>query len=112
MAEQHFQECIAACNACAVACNHCAVSCLDEKNVAVLSRCIKLTLECAAMCNAAVQVMSINGELSDQICQLCEDACNRCAEECIRHGDMEHCLVCAEKCRTCAALCAKMVVHA
>lgn len=111
MSHEHYQECIDACNDCAVICNHCAMSCLQEQDVKAMTRCIQLDLECAAICRAAVEVMSMNGEFAEQLCQLCADICNRCAEECERHADMEHCRECAETCRRCAEICAQMAAH-
>lgn len=93
-------------------CNQCAVSCLQEKDVQRMKKCIRLDLECAAICTAAVQVMSLNGELSEQLCQLCAEVCNRCGQECARFTEMEHCRKCAEVCRRCAEVCSQMAVHA
>src|SRR5882757_9390520 len=80
MSQQQYQECIEACRACATLCQQCASACLLEEDVKSMTRCIQLDLECATLCNAAAQVMSLNGELSEQLCQLCESICNSCAE--------------------------------
>lgn len=76
----------------------------------MLSRCIQLDMECAAICYAAAQVMSINGGYSEDICRVCADICFDCAEECEKHaGHMVHCRQCAEACRKCAEECRRMV---
>ena len=47
--EQHHQL-IAALNNCVTECNHCATACLDEQDVKMLSKCIKLDIDCADIC--------------------------------------------------------------
>jgi hypothetical protein len=92
MSHQKFLDCIRACMACAVACKHCATECLNEEQVKHLARCIKLNLECAAICRAAAEVMSLGSDYS------------------IAMG-MEHCAQCAEACRACAVACNKMITN-
>jgi hypothetical protein len=52
--------------------------------------------------------MSLDGELSAQLCHLCEIACKNCAQECEDHPEMGHCRECAAACRRCAQVCAQM----
>lgn len=59
---QQYQSCIDACLRCASECNHCASACLQEEDVKMMARCIQLDMECAAICYAAAQVMSMNGQ--------------------------------------------------
>jgi Domain of Unknown Function (DUF326) len=101
-------DCIQACQDCVIVCTRCAAACTEKSDVENLSRCIQLNLECAAMCNAAVQLMSLNGTSSDSLCMLCADICRRCAEECGKHDDMNHCRESAERCRVCSILCSQM----
>src|ERR1043165_5434508 len=105
MTNEKFRECIDACQQCVIACNHCANACLHEEDVQQLSRCIRLDLECATFCSAAVQVMSINGKLSAELCELCSKICLLCAEECEKHDHMDHCRECALTCHKCAEVC-------
>ena len=111
MSHQRFMDCIRACLACAVACNHCATECLSEDQVKHLARCIKLDLECAAICRAAAEMMSLGSDYSIELCRLCAEVCNACAEECEKHAamGMEHCAQCAEACRSCADACNNMI---
>src|SRR5260221_14217985 len=112
MSQSQYQECIEACRACATLSTQCARACLLENDVKSMTRCIQLDLECAALCNAAAQVMSFNGELSGQLCHLCESICNSCAQECEDPPEMQHCRDCAAACRHCAEVCAHMAQHA
>ncbi|WP_310587354.1 four-helix bundle copper-binding protein [Dyadobacter sp. 50-39] len=110
MANHKFEECIASCEACARACTYCATSCLQEENVTHLRKCIRLNLECAAICRAAVKLMTLESDFSAHLCRVCADACNACATECEQHAKMgmDHCRICAEACRLCAANCETM----
>ncbi len=63
------KSCVDACLQCAAICNHCASNCLQEENVQMMARCIQLDMECAAVCYAAAQVISIGGANSKRIVQ-------------------------------------------
>src|ERR1700746_1479684 len=109
MGTGNFKDCIDRGNECVVVCTQCAVSCSQEPESAQLATCIRLDLECAAICAAAVHVMSLGGEMSDEICRLCADICYKCADECEAHSRMDHCRNCARICRDCAESCMEMV---
>src|SRR2546423_145237 len=103
---QH-QSCIEACLQCASACNYCASSCLREADVSAMARCVQLDMECAAICYASAQLMSLGSEQTMMLCTLCADLCDACGAECEKHNN-EHCRSCALACRTCAEECRKM----
>lgn len=107
MSHQQFQKCIDECYACAVACNHCAASCLQEDNVKMMARCIQLDLECAAICRAVAELMSLGSQYSRHLCKLCAEICRACGDECAKH-DMQHCKECADACYKCAEACEQM----
>lgn len=90
---------------CAAECNHCAIACLDEKDVKMMARCIKLDVDCAEICRLAASFVARGSDYADQILNECADICNACAEECSKHSQMEHCRNCAEICRECAERC-------
>jgi hypothetical protein len=103
---QTYRDCIEACMTCVVACEMCADACLDEQDVQMMVRCIRLTRDCADACNAALRTMSRGSPLAKSMCRACAEACEACAEECARHAAMaEHCAQCAEACRRCADAC-------
>lgn len=108
MTQEHFQECIDACQQCIVTCNRCAIACMQEPEFQHLAHCIRLDLECAAICGAAVQVMTLNGVLSAELCEICAKMCMLCAEECEKHEEMAHCQECALMCHRCAEICSQM----
>lgn len=106
-AYHQYQSCIEACLRCASICNHCAASCTQEEDVQMMARCIQLDMECAALCYAAAQVMSVGGAQAKALCRLCAEACRACGAECGKHQH-RHCQECAEACRRCAEECERM----
>jgi hypothetical protein len=107
MAHHHYQSCIDACNACADACDHCATACLAENDVKMMALCIKLDMDCAAICRLAGGYMSRESEFAMQVCAFCADVCEACGAECAKHQHA-HCQECAEACRRCAEECRRM----
>jgi hypothetical protein len=108
MSHEKFMACIEACSECAVECNHCANACLNEADVKMLIKCIRINKDCAAICLLAVDLMSAGSQFAERICELCTEVCESCANECGSHAHMDHCVKCAEICRNCAEACRKM----
>ena len=81
-----------------------------EEDVKMMARCIQLDMECAAICYASAQLMSLGSDKAKEICRICADICEACAAECEKHAQhgMDHCRECAEACRKCAEECRKM----
>lgn len=102
MPSQLYQKCIDACLECSPLCNHCAISCLEEKEVQNLVKCVRLDLQCAVICRASAELLTLNSAHLTKICGLCAIICDACAEECEKHAAMKHCKDCAEACRACA----------
>lgn len=66
--------------------------------------------ECAIVCSANANLMSVGGEFASLLCHSCSLICNPCAEECESDSkELEYCKRCAEVCRECAEECFKMV---
>lgn len=108
MSYREYRNCIDACMECVDVCNHCASECLKEPNAAHMSRCVQLDLECAAICYAAAQLMSLGSQYARQLCGLCAMICRECADECKMHNNA-HCRECAEICMECAEECTQML---
>jgi hypothetical protein len=102
-----YQACIDACLRCASICNHCASSCTQEEDVKMMARCIQLDMECAAICYAAAQLMSLGSSKAEEFCRICADICEECGNECGKHKT-QHCQECAEMCHRCAEECRRM----
>ena len=83
---------------------NCVTACLDEENVASMTDCIRLDMECADLCNAAARSLSRDSDIKIALLELCRDICGECAQECESH-DHEHCQACAKACRRCEEQC-------
>ena len=103
-----FVSCIEACVECTLECKDCASQCLNDKDVMLLTRCIKLQYDCASLCLMAMEIMEIKTGYVRQIWKACEEACIACAWECEKHSDIPYLKKCAEVCRKCAIECSKM----
>jgi len=104
-----LKNCIDACFKCAAVCENCATECLKENDIKMLSLCISTNHECALICNATGQLLSMNGENANLLCNVCADICFACAVECERNEELEHCKQCAEECRKCYEACKAMI---
>ena len=102
-----LQACIDACAKCAQACYECFSACLNEADLNARKDCVSILIECAAMCQMSVSMMSMNGRFSTEHCELCEKVCSKCAEECAMFKD-DHCKRCADVCLMCAEACRNM----
>jgi hypothetical protein len=103
-------RCIEECFGCLQACTACADACLGEQDVGELTRCIRLNLDCADVCESTGKILSretaFDAGLAHAVVQACTDACGRCGDECERHAEHhEHCRVCADACRRCEQAC-------
>ncbi len=72
-----------------------------------MAKCIKVDMECAAICYAAAQLMSLGSDKAKELCRLCAEMCEACGTECGKHEN-EHCKECAAACKQCAEECRKM----
>ena len=106
-ANDQYKACIEACLKCASICNQCAVACTYEKDVTMMAACIRLDMECAALCYATAQLMSMGGSQAARLAGICADLCEACAAECGKHHH-EHCVLCAQACKACAEECRKI----
>ena len=109
MSHEKNQYLIDELNKCAVECSHCAMACLNEKDVKMLTTCIKLNIDCAEVCKTTASLLSRGSMHGIHLLNECGELCNQCADECEKHADMEHCQNCAEVCRECAEVCSEVV---
>ncbi len=96
---------------CAAICNYCATACLGEKEVAMLTRCISLDLDCADICKTVAGMMARGSQHASHLLGECREICLACAAECEQHSHMKHCEKCAAICRDCAELCEEEIAH-
>jgi len=103
-------RCIDECVACAATCTSCADACLAEPDVQDMTRCIRLDLDCADLCEATRSIVTRQTARDDivlrALVEACLAACRACAEECERHAEHhEHCRISARACRSCEQAC-------
>lgn len=102
------RRCIELCNDCAETCSHTLVHCLDQGGRHAATDHIRLLVDCAQICAAAVAFMARGSEVQPLVCGVCADVCERCAASCERFKDDETMRTCADLCRRCAESCAAM----
>jgi hypothetical protein len=110
-----MSRCIDSCFNCVETCTACADACLAEREIEYLVACVRLNLDCAAVCNATGNIMSRankagHRQLLEALLANCIAFCRACATECARHAERHrHCRVCAEACTACAEACTDML---
>lgn len=110
MSLEKYESTIQACLDCAMRCESCSSYCLGEHEIQVMTRCIELTKNCAAMCILTARLLASGSEFVVQACNLCSEICDVCAEECDRHY-MDYCKDCSQSCRECADACRKIALE-
>lgn len=104
MSSALYREAIDACTRCASACDHCIAACLEEDNLEMMATCIRLDIQCAAVCRLLALYLEHESQFSPALAKLCQAVCRSCAEACAEH-EHEHCQACAEACQACAQAC-------
>jgi hypothetical protein len=110
-----ISRCIDACFDCVETCTACADACLSEPQLERMVACIRLNLDCAAVCGATGGILTRANragtrQLLEAQLTTCIAFCRGCAAECGRHAEAhKHCRVCAEACVACADACDHML---
>jgi hypothetical protein len=102
-----YQTCIDSCLSCADLCNHSASASLLANEHKVMAKCIQLGMECAVICYATAQLMSLGSQKVAEFCRICAAFCETCAIECETHL-FDHCKESAAACKLCAIECRKL----
>jgi len=89
---------------CAEACERCAAACLAEEELQKLAGCIRLDLDCAALCRVVTAFAARGSAYTVSLAAVLADICKACGAECAKH-EMDHCRACASACRSCEAAC-------
>ncbi|QSN62830.1 MULTISPECIES: four-helix bundle copper-binding protein [unclassified Caballeronia] len=99
-----YIDCIAALDRCAAACDNCASACIAEGHLPDMEKCIRLDLDCAALCRFTSESLARDTQFMRDFLDLCARICDACADECSRHT-ASHCQACSDACRKCAEAC-------
>lgn len=98
--------CMDACHACQVSClSMAATHCLEVGGRHAEPAHIKLMLDCAEICQTAINFMARESDHHQHICRECAEICRSCAASCEQLDGMENCV---EACRRCADACDRM----
>lgn len=100
----HDKELLQKLAQCADACEMCANACLDEDDIKMMVRCIRLDRDCAKICYTTASFIASHSQNTQALIKACEDLCRKCADECEKHKH-SHCQECARACRECAEAC-------
>ena len=98
-------ELISMLSTCADACNTCLAACLNEEEVKKMTKCIRLDMDCAQICQLTAAFISRGSDHAKHLLKECAEICSKCAEECGKHTHMEHCKVCSDTCKKCSEMC-------
>ena len=99
---------------CAQACAADVDADLSEQNARDMVTCIRLCLDCADVCAAALGVTSrqasYDANVTRPLLQACVAICKSCGDECERHArHHEHCRICEQACRRCEKACRELL---
>ena len=101
------RECIEACQRCHAVCESMAmIYCLEMGGEHTRPQHFRLMMDCSLLCQAAADLMMHKSQFHHQLCALCIEACDACAEDCATLEGMEECVL---ACRACAQACRAMV---
>lgn len=104
-----MKRCIEDCHQCHMTCLATAMShCLEMGGRHAEPEHMRLMLDCAEICQTAMNFMVRHSAQHAVICRACAEICRACAASCERVGDMQECvdacLRCAESCERMAAV--------
>lgn len=89
---------------CQAMCKYCFNACLEEEDIRMMARCIKLNVECSEICGITISSVAMDGDFNRELLTVCAEACEKCSAECRKH-DKLHCMECAKACEDCARAC-------
>lgn len=66
---------------------------------------VRLMMDCVEICLASANAMARKSQFHRNLCALCAEACEACADDCAKLAGMEDCVT---VCRACAKSCSAM----
>lgn len=73
----------------------------------MLERAVRLSCDCARICEEVVRFISMNNGFVTEISLLCADLCESLSKECLK-CNKEYCMKLAEVCNACVRECRKL----
>ena len=100
--DNRIQEGIGHCSGCHNLCLDTVAHCLDLGGEYASRAHIGLLLDCARICATTGEFLLRGSPFQGQLCAVCADVCQRCAEACEQLGPddevMQHCALLARRC--------------
>lgn len=107
-----MQQCMESFTACEQSCTMCADMCASS-GMEDMAKCMAMCMNTADMCHATMRMMMRPSGMDSVVMMKMLEACmmmaRACAEECMKHDDMEHMKACAQVCMDCAKACESMM---
>lgn len=101
-----MQQCMEDCHQCHLMCLQMAAThCLEMGGRHTEPAHMRLMLDCAEICQTAMNFMARNSAHHAAVCRACAEICRACAASCEAVGDMQECV---DACLRCAESCERM----
>lgn len=101
-----MRSCMDDCHQCHLTCLQMAMThCLEKGGQHAEPAHMRLMLDCAAICQTAMNFMARNSAHHAIVCRACAELCRACAASCEEVGDMQECV---DTCLRCAESCERM----
>lgn len=109
MPNTKLQQCITDCGNCQETCLAIVAHCLTLGGKHAEAEHIRVTLDCAEICQVATNFMLRGSSNHTYVCGVCAEICEKCAQSCEAiAGDDKQIKQCVESCRRCAESCREM----
>lgn len=106
--DEKMEECIQNCLDCYRICLETKKYCLEKGGEYANPEHIQKLEDCLELCKMSADFMIAESGMHGKVCEVCREACKRCAESCAMMSGDEQMQGCAEMCRQCEASCREM----
>ena len=109
---EEMRLCIQNCLDCAKACTLLIPHCLSLGGAHATKEHISLLSSCSLICNTSAKLMVFDSDFHHDLCKICAEICNQCADDCDEIGGSDSMMFdTADICRRCADSCERMASH-
>lgn len=105
---EDLKRCIENCRECHETCQETLAYCLQEGGKHTEASHLTTLLACVEICATSANFMTWGVDLHPQVCGVCAEMCERCADSCTAFTGDETMQHCAEICTRCAQSCLAM----
>jgi hypothetical protein len=103
-----MQQCIESCLSCYSACLQTEAHCLRQGGDYAQEDRLRTLRDCASICRVSADFMLRNSPRHNLVCNLSEQICVQCADECRSFKNDEQMQKCGQACNDCAESCRKV----